>query len=161
MNRPFFGIMVPFPNPLGNLNQERKISMSFERIGIRPTQILLPAPGVRPETWACIACDQYTSEPAYWEKAFATAGDSPSALKLILPECNLKDSEKLIPGIHRTMAEYLEQGLLVPAVDPGFILWHAVRGMMPKNRLSRIQIKRLKLYPGADHPHAAQNPQAL
>ena len=96
--------------------------MSFERIGIRPTQILLPAPGVRPETWACIACDQYTSEPAYWEKAFATAGDSPSALKLILPECNLKDSEKLIPGIHRTMAEYLEQGLLVPAVDPGFIL---------------------------------------
>ena len=96
--------------------------MSFERIGIRPAQILLPAPGVRPETWACIACDQYTSEPAYWEKAFAAAGDSPSALKLILPECSLKDSEKLIPGIHRTMAKYLEQGLLLPAVDPGFIL---------------------------------------
>ena len=37
--------------------------MSFERIGIRPAQILLPAPGVKPETWACIACDQYTSEP--------------------------------------------------------------------------------------------------
>lgn len=118
----FSGIMVPFPNHTGNLVQERKISMSFERIGIRPAQILLPAPGVRPETWACIACDQYTSEPDYWEKAFAAAGDSPSALKLILPECSLKDSEKLIPGIHRTMAEYLEQGLLLPAVDPGFIL---------------------------------------
>ena len=61
----FSGIMVPFPNHTGNLVQERKISMSFERIGIRPAQILLPAPGVRPETWACIACDQYTSEPAY------------------------------------------------------------------------------------------------
>ena len=45
--------------------------------------------------------------------------------------------------------------------DPGFILWHAVRGMLPKNRLSRQLIKRLKLYPGAEHPHAAQNPQPL
>ena len=96
--------------------------MSFHRIAIRPARILLPAPGVRPETWACIACDQYTSEPSYWEKAFAAAGNAPSALRLILPECYLKDSEKLIPGIHRTMADYLSQGLLTPAVDPGFVL---------------------------------------
>jgi len=96
--------------------------MSFERIGIRPAQILLPAAGVKPETWACIACDQYTSEPEYWEKAFAVAGDAPSAIRLILPEYNLKNSESLIPQIHRTMADYLAQGLLAPAVDPGFIL---------------------------------------
>ena len=96
--------------------------MSFERIGIRPAQILLPAAGVRPETWACIACDQYTSEPEYWEKAFAVAGDAPSAIRLILPEYNLKSSDSLIPQIHRTMADYLAQGLLAPAVNPGFIL---------------------------------------
>ena len=96
--------------------------MSFERIGIRPAQILLPAAGVRPETWACIACDQYTSEPEYWEKAFAVAGDAPSAIRLILPEYNLKNSDSLIPQIHRTMADYLAQGLLAPAVNPGFIL---------------------------------------
>ena len=96
--------------------------MSFERIGIRPAQILLPAAGVKPETWACIACDQYTSEPEYWEKAFAVAGDAPSAIRLILPEYNLKNSETLIPQIHRTLADYLAQGLLTPAVNPGFIL---------------------------------------
>ncbi|MBR5960149.1 MAG: DUF1015 domain-containing protein [Clostridia bacterium] len=96
--------------------------MSFERIGIRPAQILLPATGVKPETWACIACDQYTSEPEYWEKAFAVAGDAPSAIRLILPEYNLKNSESLIPQIHRNMADYLAQGLMTPAVDPGFIL---------------------------------------
>lgn len=45
--------------------------------------------------------------------------------------------------------------------DPGYILWHAVRGMLPKNRLSRQLIKRLKLYPGAEHPHAAQNPEVI
>ena len=96
--------------------------MSFERIGIRPAQILLPAPGVKPETWACIACDQYTSEPEYWRKAFAAAGDAPSAIRLILPEYDLKNSETLIPRIHQAMADYLAKGLLVPAVDPGFIL---------------------------------------
>ena len=96
--------------------------MSFDRIGIRPARILLPAPEVNPETWACIACDQYTSEPEYWEKAYAAAGDAPSAIQLILPEYNLKNSESLIPQIHRTMADYLAQGLLTPAVNPGFIL---------------------------------------
>ena len=96
--------------------------MAFERIGIRPAQILLPAPGVKPETWACIACDQYTSEPEYWRKAFAAAGDAPSAIRLILPEYDLKNSETLIPRIHQAMADYLAKGLLAPAVDSGFIL---------------------------------------
>ena len=96
--------------------------MSFDRIGIRPARILLPAPEVKPETWACIACDQYTSEPEYWEKAFATAGDAPSAIRLILPEYNLKNSDTLIPLIHQTMSDYLARGILQPAVDPGFIL---------------------------------------
>ena len=96
--------------------------MSFDRIGIRPARILLPAPGISPETWACIACDQYTSEPEYWEKAFSFVGDAPSAIRLILPECFLKNSDELIPRIHGTMADYLSRGLLVPAVDPGFIL---------------------------------------
>jgi len=96
--------------------------MSFERIGIRPARILLPAPSVPRETWACIACDQYTSEPEYWQKAYACAGNAPSALRLILPEVYLRDSEKRIPGIHAAMADYLREGLLVPAVDPGFVL---------------------------------------
>ena len=96
--------------------------MSFERIGIRPAQILLPSPGIRAETWACIACDQYTSEPEYWKKAFAAAGSAPSAIRLILPEYDLKNSDTLIPRIHHAMADYLAQGLLRPAVDPGFIL---------------------------------------
>ena len=96
--------------------------MSFDRVGIRPARILLPAPSVSDETWACIACDQYTSEPEYWQKAFAAAGDAPSALRLILPEVYLKESADRIPVIHKTMAQYLQDGLLAPAVDPGFIL---------------------------------------
>ena len=96
--------------------------MSFDRVALRPARILLPAPSVPRETWACIACDQYTSEPEYWRKAFETAGDAPSALRLILPEVYLKESAARIPVIHETMAQYLKDRLLTPAVDPGFIL---------------------------------------
>ena len=45
--------------------------------------------------------------------------------------------------------------------NPNYILWHAVRGMLPKNHMSRQLIKRLKIYPGAEHPHAAQNPTVV
>ena len=96
--------------------------MSFDRVALRPARSLLPAPSVPRETWACIACDQYTSEPEYWRKAFETAGDAPSALRLILPEVYLKESAARIPVIHETMAQYLKDGLLASAVDPGFIL---------------------------------------
>lgn len=47
------------------------------------------------------------------------------------------------------------------AKKPNYILWHAVRGMLPKNTMSRKHLTRLKLYPGADHPHAAQNPTVI
>lgn len=42
------------------------------------------------------------------------------------------------------------------AKHPTFILEHAVKGMLPKNRLSRQIIKKLKIYAGAEHPHFAQ-----
>ena len=118
--------------------------MSFERVGIRPARILLPAPQVPRETWACIACDQYTSEPEYWKKAAETAGDAPSALRLILPEVNLKQSAELIPGIHAAMARYLREGLLAPAVDPGFILCE--RTVPAGNRLGLVCAVDLEQY---------------
>ena len=44
---------------------------------------------------------------------------------------------------------------------PTFILEHAVKGMLPKNRLARKMIKKLKIHAGTDHPHAAQKPEPL
>jgi large subunit ribosomal protein L13 len=41
---------------------------------------------------------------------------------------------------------------------PEFIIEHAVKGMIPRNRLGRAQIKKLKIYAGAEHPHESQNP---
>jgi len=44
---------------------------------------------------------------------------------------------------------------------PDRVLIHAVRGMLPKNRLGRVMIKKLKVYAGSKHPHAAQKPERL
>ena len=47
----------------------------------------------------------------------------------------------------------------VRETDPERMLRQAVKGMLPKNRLSRQLIKKLKVYGGATHPHSAQKPQ--
>ena len=50
--------------------------------------ILLPDFGkTDAKKWSVIACDQFTGDPAYWEKTAAEAGSSHSTLNLILPEC--------------------------------------------------------------------------
>ena len=45
------------------------------------------------------------------------------------------------------------------AEKPADVLMHAVRGMLPKNRLGRAMLKKLKVYAGPDHEHAAQQPE--
>jgi len=47
------------------------------------------------------------------------------------------------------------------AQHPDRVLLAAVKGMLPKNRLGRQMIKKLKLYPGEAHPHQAQQPKSL
>lgn len=44
--------------------------------------------------------------------------------------------------------------------DPTSVVIHAVRGMLPKNRLGRKLLGKLKVYTGAKHPHTAQNPKS-
>lgn len=47
------------------------------------------------------------------------------------------------------------------AKKPTQVLTLAVRGMLPKNKLARVLLKKLKVYAGPEHPHAAQKPQPL
>jgi large subunit ribosomal protein L13 len=45
--------------------------------------------------------------------------------------------------------------------QPTRVIEHAVRGMLPKNRLGRAMLKKVKIYAGEDHPHEAQQPEPL
>ncbi|MBE6690374.1 MAG: DUF1015 domain-containing protein [Ruminococcaceae bacterium] len=78
-----------------------------------PADILLPDfDKVDGKTWSVVACDQYTSEPEYWESVEAQVGDKPSTLRLILPEVYLEDTDGRVPGIHTNMEEYLKSVLV-------------------------------------------------
>ncbi len=96
--------------------------MKYVGAGIVPADILLPRPDIHPTTWACVACDQYTSQPEYWAHVAQQVGDAPSTLKLMLPECYLSETDQRVPVIHRTMQAYLQSGILQQAVTDGFVL---------------------------------------
>lgn len=75
-----------------------------------PADILLPKKDFK--EWSVIACDQYTSEPEYWEETEKAVGDKPSALRIILPEVYLSDDDNdKIAKINSTMDSYLEKGV--------------------------------------------------
>lgn len=86
-------------------------------IGVAIPTVYLPRPGIDIQKWAVVACDQYTSQPDYWQQVEATVGASPSTLRLVLPEIYLEHPGDLpvperIAQINQTMADYLEQGIL-------------------------------------------------
>lgn len=89
---------------------------------LKPDDIYLPARGVDLRRWAVVACDQYTSQPDYWQRVEAYVGEAPSTLHLVQPEIDLAHAEARIPAIHRAMREYLSNGTLVRAVHDGFTL---------------------------------------
>lgn len=90
--------------------------------GLNTAEILLPRAGIDPAKWAVVACDQFTSQPAYWRAVEALVGDAPSALRLILPEVWLGERDARIPAIHAEMRRCLEEGVLETAVRDGFAL---------------------------------------
>ena len=72
-----------------------------------PANILLPKENF--EKWSVIACDQYTSEPDYWENVKEYVGDAPSALNIVFPEVYLSsDNSKRIGEINANMKNYLD-----------------------------------------------------
>ena len=74
----------------------------------RSADILLPDfKTVDPYRWATVACDQFTSEPEYWDDAESIIGDAPSTLRVFLPEARLDRTEAEIPVIQSTMKRYL------------------------------------------------------
>ena len=76
-----------------------------------PTDILLPKKDY--ESWAVIACDQFTSRPDYWEDAKKAAAGKPSTLELIYPEVYLAttDSKEVTENINSNMNKYLDSGI--------------------------------------------------
>ena len=78
-----------------------------------PADILLPEAGTPLDPWACIAVDQFTSQPEYWQRAEALAEGKPSTLHIVLPEAYLgtPQEEARLQKIHAAMEHYRAQVL--------------------------------------------------
>ena len=90
----------------------------FEQAAFFPADILLPQVSEM-EKWPVVACDQFTSQPEYWENAEKIVGDAPSALRLVLPEAYLNSAEvnRRIAGINASMEGYLADGVFKTLPD--------------------------------------------
>jgi len=93
----------------------------YDRIALGVPTVLLPAENIDLTRWAVIACDQFTSEPEYWESVRGLVGNAPSTLNLIFPETFLgkPGEEERIAYIRAAMKDYLSRGVFRPA--EGFV----------------------------------------
>ncbi len=92
-------------------------------VAVQVPRVLLPKKGTDYYKWAVVACDQFTSQPSYWEDAKRIVGKAPSTLELILPEAYLEKpgEEERIASIKSHMRDYLDKGILEEKPQ-GFVL---------------------------------------
>lgn len=78
----------------------------------KSTDILIPN-HVEMEKWSVIACDQFTSDPAYWQRVRQAAGQGPSTIHLILPEAELgsEHEAQTVRNINAAMERYLAENV--------------------------------------------------
>ena len=86
-----------------------------------PADILLPDAAADVEKWAVVACDQFTSQMEYWQKAAQIVGDAPSTLNIVYPEVYLAEGDARIERIRQAMADYMQRGVLQTRVKNGFV----------------------------------------
>lgn len=84
------------------------------KVPFKAGNILIPK-NVDMTKWSVVACDQYTSEPEYWNKVREIVGSNPSTLNLTLPEIYLEDDnvEERICNINKNMEDVLNEDLFV------------------------------------------------
>ena len=88
-------------------------------IPFKAGNILIPKKNVDMTKWSVVACDQYTSEPDYWNEVENIVGDSPSTLNLTLPEIYLEDRnvEERIKNINLNMEKMLNENIFDEYTD--------------------------------------------
>jgi len=89
------------------------MSLNGSKQPIFVPEIFLPKDSIDLRKWAVVACDQFTSQPSYWEKLSKYIDKEPSTYQLILPEVYLeKMNHAMIEKINQSMEEYINNGYL-------------------------------------------------
>jgi hypothetical protein len=89
---------------------------TYPSIGVQIPRVLLPRQDISLAQWSVIACDQFTSQPEYWQQVDKIVDNAPSTFRLTLPEIYLDQPglEDRIQQIQAAMRQYLNDGVFVP-----------------------------------------------
>lgn len=121
-------------------------------VALQVPSLLLPREDVPLGTWAVVACDQYTSQPEYWQRVAEACAGKPSTLGLILPEVDLAapDVGDRIGRINATMAAYLADGVLVEEAPGVMLVERTTHGARVRRGLVvAMDLERYDFRPGA------------
>ena len=123
----------------------------FEKLPFKPADILLPR-DCDMTRWSVVACDQYTSQPEYWERVSQFVGKAPSALRLVLPESCLEgpNVETDIMEINNTMSQYLRQEQFVTLPDALiYVERRLADGMVRRGIVGMVDLEQYDYEPGS------------
>ncbi|MEG0258049.1 MAG: DUF1015 domain-containing protein [Christensenella sp.] len=106
-------------------------------------KVLLPAENVNLEKWACVACDQFSSQPNYWKNVEKFVGNAPSALNITLPEVLLEDENvsEYIASLKDTMRVYLQDGILTELPRGAVLTERHIGGKVRKGLLLAMDLE--------------------
>ncbi len=92
----------------------KTLNAKLELLGLQIPLLYLPKDTIDLTKWSVVACDQYTSDHAYWDRVEKNVGNAPSTLRITLPEIFLEapDVESRIKSIHESMKNYLDNGVI-------------------------------------------------
>jgi hypothetical protein len=113
--------------------------------------ILIPQK-ISMQKWACVACDQFSSQPEYWEKVRDFVGDEPSTYHMIFPEALLRQGEEKdrIEHIHKTMEQYLNQGIFRNFRRSFVYLERTMQnGKIRRGLIGQIDLEEYDFHPGS------------
>ncbi len=123
----------------------------YDELGLSIPQVYLPRNGIDLSKWAVVACDQFTSQPEYWQNVEAIVGDNPSTYHLILPEVFLgkQEEQTRLSSILGTMKHYLDEEIIQP--HEGMIyVERSVAGRMRKGLVVCLDLEQYDFNKGAE-----------
>lgn len=115
--------------------------------------ILLPDEAIDMALWPALACDQFTSQPEYWQKAEALTAGAPGTLHITLPEIYLERPEKdaRIAAIHETMRAY-QKNVLARAVHGFVYVERTTQSGVRQGLVGAVDLEAYSYAPGAAPP---------
>ena len=122
----------------------------FKNVSMFPANILLPK-NADMSKWSVVACDQYTSQPEYWEDVKNRVSDNVSTYNLVLPELYLNgnDVDDRIKNINSTMQKYFDEGVFTEYKNSVMYIERALNnGKVRKGIVASIDLENYKFEPG-------------